>query len=79
VKSNRLWDFSKDEDYSDALFGTFMSDTTSTDPGVGLARGVTDIDTEYTLDLSSDDAFDLAEGEYLATYTYTAVQQVPEP
>ncbi len=75
VKSNRLWDFSKGVVYSDALFGTFMSDSTSVATGTGLGRGVTDITTGYTLDLSGDAAYSLTNDAYTATYTYTAVQQ----
>ncbi|MDO8880277.1 MAG: hypothetical protein Q7W44_05695 [Coriobacteriia bacterium] len=74
VKSNKLWDFTKSDDVvaplAAVLTETSMADTTD------IARGVTTIDAEYAIDLSTDAAYDLeADTNYVATYTYTAVQQ----
>ena len=74
VRSNVPWTFTAEAPvYSDALFGTFMSDTVNIANGAH-DRGVTDITTSYTIDLSNDAAFDLEPGGYTATYLYTAVQ-----
>ncbi len=75
VKSNKLWDFSKTPTVPADLI-PLLSDTTSVTPGIGLSRGVTNITATYTLDLTTDDAYELeADTDYTATYLYTATQQ----
>lgn len=74
VRSNVPWTFTRQAPvYSNALFGTFMSDTSDVASG-SQTRGVTPIATSYTIDLSNDAAYSLAPGAYTATYVYTAVQ-----
>ncbi|MBS3956419.1 MAG: hypothetical protein KGZ40_02670 [Clostridiales bacterium] len=74
VRSNMPWTFTQQTPvYSNALFGTFMSDTVSVANGL-QTRGVTPITTSYTLNLGSDAAYSLPVGAYTATYVYTAVQ-----
>ncbi len=76
VRSNKAWDFSKAADFSATpAVEPYLTDGTSVATGTGLARGVTNITADYTLDLSNDSAYDLEAGAYQATYTYTALQQ----
>jgi hypothetical protein len=75
VKSNKAWDFSKGE-VVDPLLAPVLAESTDVAAGLGLAKGVTDVTATYDLDLTLDAAYDLeADTDYVATYTYTAVQQ----
>jgi hypothetical protein len=81
VKSNKPWDYSSTQTVITAgtatfPFGTYMTDNGSQDFGTGIARGVTTDDRVYTLDLSTNAAYDIpASTPVTATITYTAVQQ----
>ena len=76
VRSNKAWNFSKNADYSvTPEIAPYLTEATDVEAAEGLGHGVTDIVATYTLDLSTDAAYDLEAGDYEATFTYTAVQQ----
>ncbi len=75
VKSNKLWDFSKSSVVATPLVPV-LSESTSPTAGVNKPKGVSNITATYNLDLTLDQAYNLDPGvDYVATYTYTGVQQ----
>ncbi|MDZ4177681.1 MAG: hypothetical protein U1E29_00375 [Coriobacteriia bacterium] len=76
VKSNKLWNFSKTSVVDPLLVPVLTESGTTPEVAVGKPRGVRTITAGYAIDLTTDAAYDLlADTDYLATYTYTAVQQ----
>lgn len=76
VKSNKLWDFTKDAPVIDPALQPLIAESTSLNTSVGNAKGVTAITTQYDLNLTLAQAWDLDPGtDYSAAYTYTATQQ----
>jgi hypothetical protein len=77
VKSNKPWEFGLIE--NEGALDSFLSYSCSLAEGAG-DRGVTDVSTDYTLDLSDEElALDTLDPgtPYTATYVYSAVQTAP--
>jgi len=69
VKSNQLWNLT--ESATECDLDAYLTDDVAP---ANYGRGVQDIAINYTLDLTSDTAWEITPSDYSKTYTYTAVQ-----
>lgn len=81
VKSNKTYTYSLEavtvsgpDAASEAAILPLQSQSESVSQGTKGARGVSKMAYDYSLDLTSDAAYDAEAGDYTFTYGYTAVQ-----